>query len=148
MKQFHQRFIGFSPVISPILLVNLKRNFTSETVKYFHRLITGSPVMNSPPYTGGGKEGGPTRMPRFRSLTFPFLSFPNASARSVKSGPTGSDPEVELIVVDCYTFAQGILDLSAAHFPFGCPRSCTAPPCIMDLGLPLIMRSHLLWNVI
>ena len=49
VKQFHRGFTGLSPVISPLLLVNLKRNFTGETVKHFHRFFTVSPVKNSPP---------------------------------------------------------------------------------------------------
>ena len=49
VKQFHQWFTSFTLVISPILLVNLKRNSTGEIVKYFHWFFTGSPVKNSPP---------------------------------------------------------------------------------------------------
>ena len=65
-QQFHQLFTSFttfslvfttfSLVISPLLIVNLKRNFTGETVKHFHRFIAGSPVKDSPPYLRGHGE--------------------------------------------------------------------------------------------
>ena len=71
------------------------------------------------------EEGGPTRMLApisILDLSFPFLmsaaaQAPSSSSSShfVKSGPTGSDPEVELISVDCYTLAQGIMHLSRTH---------------------------------
>ena len=53
------------------------------------------------------------------------LSFLNAKQcfsppPNVKSGPTGSDPEVGLISVDCYTLAQTILDLCRPEGLLGC----------------------------
>ena len=73
----------FSLVISLILFVDFRRNFTGEIAKPIHRFFTGSPINNSPPRSHRQElDPGATR---WQSLSNDHLESPTNWLRSLSS---------------------------------------------------------------